>query len=292
MGGGRGLSGSAGQRGGHRAVVLFASLPSCPAISTTPHTQYVDYGFTSGLEEQLDAVSGAKVGWGDWGAGFVGLRRNPAVPGRMVWQSPPHTLSSNIRLASPAPPCSRAGGGAAWKAVLGGFWGPFNSQLGDVSSVPVTQVIDRLNEMVGDQLIGKVRRRLLRLFLRLPTRAGQAGQAVSADAGQTCPPRQLPPRRSVRAPRATRRCRSNFPASSVAPPLWAAPPTQTATTPAPSQPPGLPRSLVATETPRPPPPAAAPAAAWPTARGARRPLRRHTISRVRLVTVGAVRRWE
>ncbi|PRW57014.1 DNA topoisomerase I [Chlorella sorokiniana] len=67
---------------------------------------YVDYRFTSGLEEQLDQVSG---------------------------------------------------GEKAWKEVLSGFWDPFTQQLGEMGGVPVKDVIEKLNEAVGDQLIGKDR---------------------------------------------------------------------------------------------------------------------------------------
>ncbi|EFN55927.1 hypothetical protein CHLNCDRAFT_145197 [Chlorella variabilis] len=68
--------------------------------------QYVDFGFTSSLEEQLDEVSG---------------------------------------------------GGTEWQDVLRGFWAPFTDTLDHVGGVPVTHVIDRMNEMVGDQLIGEDR---------------------------------------------------------------------------------------------------------------------------------------
>ena len=44
---------------------------------------------------------------------------------------------------------SRAGGGAAWKEVLRGFWGPFQQAVTATSGVGMTQVIDALDALVG-----------------------------------------------------------------------------------------------------------------------------------------------
>ncbi|PSC70801.1 DNA topoisomerase I [Micractinium conductrix] len=68
--------------------------------------KYVDYSFTSGMEELLDAVSG---------------------------------------------------GEAAWQDLLSGFWAPFQEDLHTVGGVAMSNVIDRLNEALGEQLIGKDR---------------------------------------------------------------------------------------------------------------------------------------
>jgi DNA topoisomerase-1 len=43
----------------------------------------------------------------------------------------------------------RAGGGAAWREVLRGFWAPFEAAVAATGGVSVTEVIDVLDPLIG-----------------------------------------------------------------------------------------------------------------------------------------------
>jgi hypothetical protein len=130
---------------------------------------YVDYGFTSGLEQQLDDVSAGRAQWqqvrrlaGGWARRSVGRQLLCSwygwMPGKEVgecprlhgWRQHPFLQAwgllsrSCLLLSRPCPRlrCITAARGRAAAApqVLGGFWGPFQQVAAGVGDVSVSQV--------------------------------------------------------------------------------------------------------------------------------------------------------
>lgn len=119
-----------------RSLRVSSSGRVLSAFLTRYFNKYVNYDFTSSVEESLDEVSGEH--------NFFSLLA---------------TLQEDLQLSEIDKAIQvvyqslfSAAAHASWKEVLENFWEPFNRQLKDVKQIGVRGVIDELDSELGPHL--------------------------------------------------------------------------------------------------------------------------------------------
>lgn len=122
------------------------------AFLTHYFSKYVDYGFTAGLEEQLDEIAGA------YNRVYVRRNAQQQVLSLIAYDQQNESETTHLPRFAILSPTSRrnlvvtavvAGGRAEWQALLGEFWGPFKGTVEGLAGVSVTEVFDMLDAELG-----------------------------------------------------------------------------------------------------------------------------------------------